>query len=120
MSDPATGAVKLLQMGQLLQGGWAKLDFAPFHDAVTIHRLYEDTSGAAAAVLKYTAGAAVPRHLHTGYEHILVLDGAQADDEGVYAAGDLVINKPGTIHRVWSEQGCVALLIWERPVKLLA
>jgi anti-sigma factor ChrR (cupin superfamily) len=104
----------------ITHGGWRDLAFEPFHPGVTIHRIYEHADGAAAALLRYEPGAAVPRHEHTGFEHILILDGAQSDDNGHYPAGTFAVNAPGTSHRVWSDQGCVALLIWERPVQLLA
>ncbi|MDX6804709.1 cupin domain-containing protein [Terrihabitans rhizophilus] len=100
-------------------GAWRDLPFAPFHPGVTRHILYGEPEGAAAALLRYEAGARVPRHEHTGFEHILVLDGAQCDENGHYPAGTFAINAPGTVHQVWSDEGCVALLIWERPVRIL-
>lgn len=78
--------------------------------------LYRDESGASCAVLKYAPGAEVPEHRHLGYEHVMVLSGAQQDARRRYGPGTLVINPPGTRHRVWSPEGCVALVIWERPV----
>jgi hypothetical protein len=33
-----------------------------------------------------------------------------------YAAGSLVINSPGTDHAVASDEGCLVLIIWEKPV----
>jgi anti-sigma factor ChrR (cupin superfamily) len=105
----------------LTGGGWRQLEFADFRPGVRIHVLYGGSADqASAAVLHYAPGASVPPHEHVGFEHILVLDGAQSDERGTYSAGALVINPPGTRHRVWSEAGCVALLIWERPVRMLA
>jgi anti-sigma factor ChrR (cupin superfamily) len=103
----------------LAAGGWKGLSFGPFREGVTMHRLYGDDEGPSAAVLKYEPGASVPMHEHTGFEHLLVLDGSQSDDRGHYVKGTLAVNPPGTTHRVWSEEGCVVLLIWERPVRLL-
>jgi anti-sigma factor ChrR (cupin superfamily) len=103
----------------LVGGAWRDLRFAPFHPGVTRHILYGDAAGASAALLRYEPGARVPRHEHLGFEHILVLDGAQSDEGGHYPAGTFAINAPGTAHQVWSEEGCVALLIWERPVRIL-
>jgi hypothetical protein len=34
-------------------------------------------------------------------------------------AGSMLISEPGTAHAVSSEEGCVVLAIWERPVELL-
>jgi anti-sigma factor ChrR (cupin superfamily) len=91
--------------------------FAPFRDGVEICRLRADDP--AVALLRYAPGAAVPRHMHTGLETILVLEGAQSDERGHYPAGTLVLNPTGTEHSVWSEGGCVVLIQWERPVRFL-
>ena len=72
--------------------------------------------GPAAAFLRYAPGARVPPHLHAGYEHVLILEGSQTDRTGRQGAGTVIINPPGTRHEVVSEEGCLALLIWERPV----
>ncbi|MBW9052777.1 cupin domain-containing protein [Rhizobium mesosinicum] len=104
----------------LTSGGWKELEFGPFRDDVTIHwiRPFEgDQPGV--ALLKYEAGASVPRHRHEGLETILVLDGVQSDEAGDYGRGSYVVNAPGTEHSVWSDPGCVVLIQWDRPVKIL-
>ena len=94
-----------------------KIPWQPFRPGVEIFRLYGDgQTGPAAALLKYDPGAEVPHHDHTGYEHIVVLSGAQRDYQGNHRAGTLVINPPGSHHAVVSEQGCIVLIIWEKPV----
>lgn len=103
----------------LSEGGWRQLQFGPFREGVTMCRLYGGEDGPSAAVLKYEPGARVPLHVHTGFEHLFVLDGSQTDDQGHYPKGTLAVNPPGSAHRVWSEEGCVVLLIWERPVRIL-
>jgi len=95
-------------------------EFHPFRPGVEIATLYEEPTGSSAALLRYAAGAEVPWHRHTGYEHIFVLEGEQEDDHGSYAAGSFVVNAPGTEHRVRSPSGCLALLIWQKPVVFLA
>ena len=95
-------------------------DFAwsPFRPGIQIHRLYGNSdSGPSAALLRYSPGASVPYHRHEGYEHIHVLHGAQVDAGGSYAAGTLIVNPPGSGHEVHSPDGCVVLVIWERPVR---
>ena len=52
-------------------------------------------------------------------ETILVLDGSQCDENGTYAAGTMVLNPEGSIHSGWSRDGCVILIQWERPVRIL-
>lgn len=89
----------------------------PFRAGVDIHRLYGDAAaGPSAALLHYSPGASIPYHLHEGYEHIFILHGTQVDARGVHPRGTLVVNPPGSGHDVYSPDGCVALVIWERPV----
>jgi anti-sigma factor ChrR (cupin superfamily) len=90
----------------------------PLRPGVDIRRLYQEAeSGAAAALLRYQPGAAVPHHEHLGHEHVLVLAGAQSDERGHYPAGTFVVNRPASAHRVASAEGCVVLVIWERGVR---
>ncbi len=71
------------------------------------------------ALLKYEPCASVPRHRHEGLETILVLEGIQSDETGDYAKGSYIVNAAGTEHSVWSDEGCVVLIQWDRPVKIL-
>jgi anti-sigma factor ChrR (cupin superfamily) len=102
---------------------WKKLGdrtFEPLRPGVMISRLYEDAgTGASAAVLRYAPGGRVPKHRHNGYEHIYVLEGEQSDENGTYAAGAFVINAPGSAHSVWSDSGCLALLVWSKSITFL-
>jgi anti-sigma factor ChrR (cupin superfamily) len=96
-----------------------ELVWEPFRPGVEIHRLYPaEPDGAAAALLRYQPGASVPYHRHTGFEHILVLSGSQADNHGTYTTGTLVVNPPGTRHTVHSPDGCIVLAIWAKPVHI--
>jgi anti-sigma factor ChrR (cupin superfamily) len=108
-----------IRIDRLLAGEWRNLTFEPFHPGIEIHRIYGDGTGSAAAVLRYEPGASTPYHEHVGFEHILVLDGQQEDEAGCYGAGSFVVNPPGTRHKVASASGCVALLIWERSVRII-
>lgn len=100
-------------------GDFGNIDWQPFRDGVEIYRLYGgEEDSASAALLRYRPGARVPQHRHVGYEHIIVLAGAQADSLGEYPAGTLVISAPGSDHAVFSHSGCVVLAIWEKPVDI--
>lgn len=116
LPSPALGALRL-------EGLWqpstleAAVAWEPFRQGIEISRLYGDGSaGPAAALLRYHPGASVPWHRHTGYEHVMMLTGSQTDQNGVHQAGTLVINPPGSRHAVVSAQGCLALVMWEKPV----
>lgn len=100
-------------------GDFGNIDWQPFHDGVEIHWLYGgDEDSASAALLRYLPGARVPHHRHVGFEHIIVLAGAQSDVHGEYPAGTLLISAPGSDHAVFSYSGCVVLAIWEKPVDI--
>jgi anti-sigma factor ChrR (cupin superfamily) len=105
----------LLQRASLLRDD---TNWLPFRPGIQIQRLYQEYEGGpAAALLRYEPGASVPAHEHLGYEHILVLDGAQSDEHGTYPAGTFIINGPHSVHRVASVEGCVVLAIWEKGVR---
>jgi anti-sigma factor ChrR (cupin superfamily) len=94
--------------------------YQPLRPGIDILYLYRDEeTGASCAVLKYAPGAEVPPHEHRGYEHVFVLSGYQCDPRGRYDAGTLVINPPGTSHHVWSPEGCLVVIIWQRPIAFL-
>jgi anti-sigma factor ChrR (cupin superfamily) len=96
-------------------GGWE-----PFRDGIEIKRLWGDPrAGASVALLRYQPGARGPRHRHGGFEVIYVVSGSQSDERGTYVAGSLVVNPEGDEHHVRSDEGCVVLLIWERPVEFV-
>jgi anti-sigma factor ChrR (cupin superfamily) len=69
--------------------------------------------------LRYQPGAKTPPHRHTGVEHIYVLRGSQRDERGVYETGTLVVNETGSSHQVASDDGCVVLVLWQKPVEFL-
>lgn len=100
-----------------LGGGWRDCAFEYFREGVEICRLVPGEPEL--ALLRYQPGASVPRHRHVGMETILVLEGSQSDEYGHYPAGSLVANPQGTIHSVTSEEGCVVLIQWTRPVEIL-
>lgn len=99
---------------------WTRFPWQPFREGVELARLYGDAErGASMALLRYAPGARVPKHLHRGLEHILVLMGSQHDEGGEHRAGSILVHGPGTTHSVASDEGCVVLAIWEQPVELL-
>jgi anti-sigma factor ChrR (cupin superfamily) len=92
--------------------------YEPLRPGVDILYLYrDDASGGSCALLRYQPGAEVPEHTHQGIEHVYILAGEQSDERGTYGKGSFVINPPGTAHRVWSKQGCLVLIVWQRPVR---
>jgi anti-sigma factor ChrR (cupin superfamily) len=106
-----------IHLRALLHGAWRDLPFQHFREGVEIHPIC--TGEPAVALLRYAPGAGVPRHLHRGMETILILEGSQSDERGCHRAGTLLINPEGSVHSVWSDEGCVVLIQWNRPVQFL-
>lgn len=107
-----------IRIDGLAAGGWREMPFRPFREGVEILPICEGEP--AVALLRYAPGSSVPEHRHTGLETIYVLEGAQSDERGTYGVGTLVLNPEGSRHSVWSEEGCVVLIEWERPVVFTA
>jgi anti-sigma factor ChrR (cupin superfamily) len=95
---------------------FSQYPWQPFRPGVEIHRIYGAADGPSAALLRYAAGAHVPSHHHTGFEHIIVLAGSQRDADGVYEVGSCLMHSAGTTHDIFSDQGCVVLALWASPV----
>ena len=106
-----------MHLDDFLQGGWRRYEFEYFREGVEICRLVRGEPEL--ALLRYAPGASVPKHLHMGLETILVLEGSQSDEFGHYGPGALVANPEGTVHSVSSPEGCVVLIQWTKPVKIL-
>jgi len=119
MADVSTSVLTLKDLFRI--SDWEDtLPWSSFLEGVDIYRLYGDgKSGPTAALLRFHPGARVPLHEHTGYEHILVLEGSQVDENSRADAGTLIINPPQTRHGVLSETGCIVLAIYEKPVTFL-
>ncbi|MEM7567423.1 MAG: cupin domain-containing protein [Pseudomonadota bacterium] len=105
----------------LLDGAWRNGPFEPFREGVEVCWLHRPAAESypQVALLRYQPGASVPRHAHEGLETILVLEGAQSDERGRYPAGTFVTNPAGSVHSVWSDEGCVVLIQWSAPIRIL-
>lgn len=95
----------------------ASLDWAP-SPAAGIDRkmLYRegDEVARATSIVRYAPGSAFPRHVHTGGEEILVLEGTFQDEHGDYPAGSYFRNPPGTSHEPAAADGCTIFVrLWQ-------
>jgi anti-sigma factor ChrR (cupin superfamily) len=99
-------------------GDFSSREWQAFKPGVQASWVYENgEAGPACAFLKYEPGTAIPWHWHPAHEHILVLEGSQSDENGTYRAGSVLISRPGSGHTVRSDEGCVVLAVWEKPVQ---
>ena len=62
-------------------------------------------------LVRYDAGAVIPRHRHIGDEEIFVIQGSVSDDTGTCKAGDYARRPPGCVHTVRSVDGALVLAI---------
>jgi len=93
------------------------LDWENFRPGVEISWIQKsDRNAGGTAFLRYQPGSSIPWHWHPAFEHILVLQGSQSDENGTYPAGTVLVNPPGSSHTVKSDGGCIVLAVWERPV----
>lgn len=118
----ANNSERVLKLNDLFQiSSWQhKIRWQPFCEGVEIHRLYASGDAATASLLRFHPGGRVQLHEHAGFEHIFVLSGSQVDENSKSEAGSLIINPPGTSHSILSENGCIVLAIYEKPVKFLS
>ncbi len=64
-----------------------------------------------AVLMRYEAGASIPRHRHLGDEQIFVLEGSVTDDTGTCTAGNYARRPPGCVHAVTSSDGALVLAV---------
>ncbi len=96
------------------------LNWQLLYPGVHVHWLYCDGDhGPAAAFIRFDPGGRVPLHEHRGFEHIVVLEGSQTDENGRLRVGGLMVHAPGTQHSVVSEEGCLVLAIYEKRARFL-
>ncbi len=63
-------------------------------------------SGHTTSIVRYAPGSSFSRHVHTGGEEYLVLDGTFSDNTGDFGEGFYVRNPPGSSHQPHCDDGC--------------
>jgi anti-sigma factor ChrR (cupin superfamily) len=79
-------------------------------------RIWEDTTGERRALLaRFQPGATLPPHRHVGDELIFLVEGANADESGVVATGNMNYRPNGCVHTVTTQHGATVLaVVWGR------
>jgi anti-sigma factor ChrR (cupin superfamily) len=77
-------------------------------------RIWEDKAGQRRAILtRFEPGATLPRHRHVGDELIFVIEGANADESGPVATGNMNYRPNGCVHTVTTKNGVTMLaVVW--------
>ena len=94
----------------------------PGRAGADIHTLYRSADhGATAFLVRFGPGAHGDLHEHPDHELMFVLEGELHNDNGDrYGVGDLIVEEPGSVHRVTSPQGCTLLVVREAPTRALS
>jgi anti-sigma factor ChrR (cupin superfamily) len=79
-------------------------------------RIREDKLNERRAILaRFEPGATLPRHRHIGDELIFLIEGANADESGVVATGNVNYRPNGCVHTVTTKNGATVLaVVWGR------
>ncbi|RPH84030.1 MAG: hypothetical protein EHM88_05275 [Candidatus Rokuibacteriota bacterium] len=79
-------------------------------------RVWEDKLNERRALLaRFAPGATLPKHRHVGDELIFLIEGANADESGVVATGNMNYRPNGCVHTVTTKNGATVLaVIWGR------
>ena len=79
-------------------------------------RIWEDKATERRALLaRFEPGATLAKHRHVGDELIFVIEGANADESGVVATGNMNYRPNGCVHTVTTENGATVLaVVWGR------
>lgn len=79
---------------------------------VQAKRVWQDpATDRVAMLIRFAAGATLPRHAHDGDELVYVLEGVVADDFGAVTAGNVGYRPHGCTHRVHSPTGATAFAV---------
>ncbi len=117
--SPSTPHIPFSISPEIIQNpdsGWRQLC-----EGVMLRILFQDPdSDYQVGLISYQPGASVLLHEHRGDEHIYVLSGSQQDERGLYKAGSYIYNPGGSRHSISSEEGCLALAHWHKPVQFVA
>jgi anti-sigma factor ChrR (cupin superfamily) len=95
----------------------AKVDWVERWPGVFWKVLWEEGNHKA-VLMRYAAGATIPRHRHLGDEHIFVIEGSVADDAGVCTAGNYARRPPGCEHTVRSDGGALVFAVTSGPTEV--
>jgi anti-sigma factor ChrR (cupin superfamily) len=79
-------------------------------------RIWEDKATERRTLLaRFEPGAALPLHRHVGDELIFLVEGANADESGVVATGNMNYRPNGCVHTVTTQHGATVLaVVWGR------
>ena len=90
----------------------------PGRAGADLHTIYttDQERPATAFLVRMHPGAHGDLHEHLDFELMFVLAGELRNDNGDrYTTGDLIVERPGSVHQVTTDTGCTVLGIREAP-----
>ncbi len=73
-----------------------------------------DEVARATSIVRYAPGSRFSRHVHTGGEEFIVLDGVFQDEHGDFPPGSYIRNPPESSHTPRSDDGCTIFVkLWQ-------
>lgn len=72
-----------------------------------------------AVLVRFEAGAKLPKHRHVGDELIFVIEGSNADESGEVMTGDMNFRPNGCVHTVSTRNGATVLAMVTGGVEML-
>jgi putative transcriptional regulator len=103
-----------------LNDNLSRLNWRNIGKKVSQFNLHIDTGSFKASIMRFKAGAPMPRHTHKGQEVTLVLTGGYSDEGNHFERGDFDLRDPSHIHQPHVDAGedCYALVVMDAPVVL--
>ncbi len=94
----------------------SELPWVETRPGVRQKRIWEDKLNERRAILaRFEPGATLPRHRHVGDELIFLIEGANADESGLVATGNVNYRPNGCVHTVTTKNGATVLaVVWGR------
>ncbi len=104
----ASAAAPGLFVSRAAEGEWKPTDVP----GVSLRVLFVDTPrNEFTALVRMTPGSAYPRHVHSGAEQCLVLEGDLHVEDDVFGPGDYQRSEVGSLHGIQrTERGCLLLI----------
>jgi anti-sigma factor ChrR (cupin superfamily) len=92
----------------------SELEWIEARPGVRQKRIWEDKAAERRAMLvRFEPGAMLPLHRHVGDELIFIIEGANADEAGTVATGNMNYRPNGCTHTVTTKNGATALaVVW--------
>jgi len=94
----------------------SELPWVEARPGVRQKRVWEDKATERRAILaRFEPGATLPPHRHVGDELIFLVEGANADESGPVATGNMNYRPNGCVHSVTTKNGATVLaVVWGR------